>query len=280
MTHDDQDGQRTEATAPGEPYEHLLVTRTGDVAYVTLNRPEVHNAFNARLIAELSQAFAELPQDESLRAIVLAGAGRSFCAGADLNWMRSSLDFSEAENHADALKMSDMLAAIDACPCPVVARIHGASLGGGVGLAAVCDIVIAAEDAQFGFTEARLGIAPAVISPFAVRKIGASAARALFTTAERFSAARAREIGLAHVVVPAAELEAATTATLAEIARNGPHAVRAAKRLARTILGVPVPEARELTARTIAALRVSAEGQEGIRSFLEKRRPAWTAADV
>jgi methylglutaconyl-CoA hydratase len=277
MTHDDQPA---EATAPGGPYEHLLVTRQGDVAYVTLNRPEVHNAFNARLIAELSQVCAELPQDESLRAIVLAGAGRSFCAGADLNWMRSSLDFTEAENHADALKMSDMLAAIDACACPVLARIHGAALGGGVGLAAVCDIVIAAEDAQFGFTEARLGIAPAVISPFAVRKIGASAARALFTTAERFSAARAREIGLAHVVVPAAELEAATTATLAEIARNGPHAVRAAKRLARTILSVPMPEAREQTARTIAALRVSAEGQEGIRSFLEKRRPTWSAADV
>jgi methylglutaconyl-CoA hydratase len=264
----------------GGSYEHLIITRRADVAYVTLNRPEVHNAFNARLIAELSQVFTALPQDEALRAIVLAGAGRSFCAGADLNWMRSSLDFTQADNHADALKMADMLATIDACACPVVARIHGAALGGGVGLAAVCDIVIAADNVKFGFTEARLGIAPAVISPFAVRKIGASAARALFTTAERFSAARAREIGLAHTVVPEAELDAAVAAALIEIVRNGPHAVRASKRLARTILAIPMPEAREMTAQTIAALRVSAEGQEGIRSFLEKRSPSWMAADV
>ena len=274
------DSQPADPPAASGPYEHLLVTRQGDIAFVTLNRPEVHNAFNARLIAELSQVFAALPQDEALRAIVLAGAGRSFCAGADLNWMRSSLDYTREDNYADALKMSDMLATIDACACPVVARIHGAALGGGVGLAAVCDIVITAGDVQFGFTEARLGIAPAVISPFAVRKIGASAARALFTTAERFSAARAREVGLAHVVVPESELDAAVATMLTEIARSGPHAVRAAKRLARTILSIPMPEAREMTAQTIAALRVSAEGQEGIRAFLEKRRPAWTAADV
>jgi methylglutaconyl-CoA hydratase len=264
----------------GGAYEHLVVTRQADVAYVTLNRPEVHNAFNARLIAELRQVFDTLPLDETLRAIVLAGAGRSFCAGADLNWMRSSLDFTREDNYADALKMSDMLATVDACACPVVARIHGAALGGGVGLAAVCDIVIAADNVKFGFTEARLGIAPAVISPFAVRKIGVSAARALFTTAERFSAARAREIGLAHVVVPEGELDAAVAATLIEIARNGPHAVRASKRLARTILDILMPEAREMTSQTIAALRVSAEGQEGIRSFLEKRNPSWTATDV
>jgi methylglutaconyl-CoA hydratase len=262
------------------PYEHLVVTCREDVAYVTLNRPEVHNAFNARLIAELAQAFEALPRDETLRAVVLAGAGRSFCAGADLNWMRSSLDFTREDNYADALKMSDMLATVDACACPVVARIHGAALGGGVGLAAVCDIVIAADNVKFGFTEARLGIAPAVISPFAVRKIGTSAARALFATAERFSAGRAHEIGLAHVVVPEDELDAAVVATLGEIARNGPHAVRAAKRLARTILSIPMPEAREMTSQTIAALRVSAEGQEGIRSFLEKRSPTWMATDV
>ncbi len=274
------DPQPESPPADGGPYEHLLVTRQGDMAYVTLNRPEVHNAFNARLIAELSQVFEELPRDETLRAVVLAGAGRSFSAGADLNWMRSSMDFSREDNYADALKMSDMLATIDACACPVVARIHGAALGGGVGLAAVCDIVIAADNVKFGFTEARLGIAPAVISPFAVRKIGASAARALFTTAERFSAQRAREIGLAHVVVPEAGLDAAVAATLIEIARNGPSAVRAAKRLARTILAIPMPEAREMTAQTIAALRVSAEGQEGIRAFLEKRSPAWMVSDV
>jgi methylglutaconyl-CoA hydratase len=278
MTTDPQpEGQPAPA---GGPYEHLVVSRQGDVAYVTLNRPEVHNAFNARLIAELRAVFEDLPRDEALRAVVLAGAGRTFCAGADLNWMRSSLDFTQDDNYDDALKMADMLATIDACACPVIARIHGAALGGGVGLAAVCDIVVTADDVKFGFTEARLGIAPAVISPFAVRKIGVSAARALFVTAERFSAARAREIGLAHVVVPEAELDAAVGATLAELARSGPHAVRAAKRLARTILAMPLPEAREMTAQTIAALRVSPEGQEGIRAFLEKRRPAWMAADV
>jgi methylglutaconyl-CoA hydratase len=279
MTNEQQPESQPDAL-DGGPYEHLVVTRQGGVAYVTLNRPEVHNAFNARLIAELARAFETLPQDETLRAVVLAGAGRSFSAGADLNWMRSSMDFSREDNYADALKMSDMLATIDACACPVVARIHGAALGGGVGLAAVCDIVIAADTVKFGFTEARLGIAPAVISPFAVRKIGVSAARALFTTAERFSAARAREIGLAHVVVPEAELDAAVATALIEITRNGPHAVRTAKRLARTIHDIPMPEAREMTSQTIAALRVSAEGQEGIRSFLEKRNPSWMAADV
>jgi methylglutaconyl-CoA hydratase len=267
------------ADQPGG-YQHLRLERRGATATVTLARPEVHNAFNARLIAELRDVFAHLAADEAVRAAVLQGEGRSFCAGADLNWMRSSLDFTHDENTADALKMADMLAAIDDCPCPVIGRIHGAALGGGVGLTAVCDIAIAEEGARFGFTEARLGIAPAVISPFALRKIGVSHARALFTTAERFDAARALEIGLIHRVVPAAALDAAVAETLTALGQNSPAAVRAAKRMARTVAYLPADEARRLTAATIAELRVSPEGQEGIRAFLEKRTATWVTTDV
>jgi methylglutaconyl-CoA hydratase len=270
---------RTDALDPAA-YQHLRLERRGATAIVTLDRPDVRNAFNARLIAELRDAFTRLDADEDVRAVVLRGAGPTFCAGADLTWMRSSADFDYAENVADATRMADMLAAIDACACPVIARIHGAALGGGVGLAAVCDIVIAAEDARFGFTETALGIAPAVISPFAVRKIGEGNARVLFVTAERFTAAHALQIGLVHQVVPAGDLDAAVAATLAQIGKNGPRAVRASKRLARTVLRLPADEARRVTAETIAALRVSAEGQEGIRAFLEKRAAAWVTSDV
>jgi methylglutaconyl-CoA hydratase len=259
-------------------YRHLTITEDGIAVVVTLNRPDVHNAFNERLIAELRDAFVHLSADESVRAIVLRGAGRSFCAGADLNWMRSSLDATHEENVQDALRMADMFRAIDTCPHPVIARLHGAALGGGAGLTAVCDIAIAADDTRFGFTEARLGIAPAVISPFAVRKIGESHARALFLTAERFDAARALAIGLIHQAVPAAELDGAISATLRNIGLSGPKGARAAKRMAMTVTHIPDVEARGLTADTIAELRVSDEGQEGIRAFLEKRQASWIAS--
>jgi methylglutaconyl-CoA hydratase len=258
-------------------YQHLRVERRGAAAWVTLARPDVHNAFNARLIAELQDAFSRLAADDELRAMVLQGEGPSFCAGADLNWMRSSLSFTHDQNVADALEMATMLEVIDACPCPVVGRIHGAALGGGVGLTAVCDIAIAEEGARFGFTEARLGIAPAVISPFALRKIGEGHARALFATAERFSAQRALQIGLVHRVVPVAELDAAVAETLTAIAHNSPAAVRAAKRMARTVPHLSAADVRRVTAETIAGLRVSPEGQEGIRAFLEKRTASWAA---
>ena len=260
-------------------YQRLTVERRGSAAWVTLNRPEVHNAFDEALIAELNDAFTRLSAADDIRAIVLQGAGRSFCAGADLNWMRASLDYTHEQNVADALRMADMFRAIDACRHPVIGRIHGAALGGGAGLTAVCDIAIASDDCRFGFTEARLGIAPAVISPFATRKIGVSHARALFTTAERFDAARALAIGLVHQVVPAAELDDAIAATLRNIRLSGPAGVRAAKRMAMSVLNLPDAEARELTAQTIAGLRVSAEGQEGIRAFLEKRVATWAQND-
>ncbi|MEO7000830.1 MAG: enoyl-CoA hydratase-related protein [Ktedonobacterales bacterium] len=261
-------------------FEHLLVERRGIAAFVTLNRPTVHNAFNERLIAELHTAFERLSAEDDLRAVVLQGAGRSFCAGADLHWMRASLDYTREENMADALRMADMFRAIDTCRHPVIGRIHGAALGGGAGLTAVCDIAIAAEDTRFGFTEARLGIAPAVISPFATRKIGESHARALFLTAERFDAARALAIGLAHQVVPLSELDDAVLATLRNIGESAPQGVRAAKRLAASILHMDDAEARALTAETIAGLRVTPEGQEGLRAFLEKRRAEWVSDDV
>ena len=265
--------------ASGE-YHHLRVERMGFAAYVTLARPEVHNAFNERLIAELHAAFMQLSDADDIRAVVLRGDGRSFCAGADLNWMRRSLDFSHDENVDDALRMADMFRAINTCRHPVIGRIHGAALGGGAGLTAVCDIAIASDETRFGFTEARLGIAPAVISPFAVRKIGESHARALFTTGERFSAARAYEIGLVHRVVPLPELDDAVRTTLRELGQSGPAGVRAAKLVAQTVTTVSDAEARQMTAATIAGLRVSPEGQDGIRAFLEKRPAGWVSQDV
>jgi len=261
-------------------FRHLRIERSGIVAYVTLARPEVHNAFNEVLIAELHAAFSLLSDADDIRAVVLRGEGRSFCAGADLNWMRKSLEYTRDENIEDALRMADMFRAIDSCRHPVIGRIHGAALGGGAGLTAVCDIAIASDETRFGFTEVRLGIAPAVISPFVVSKIGKTHARALFTTGERFSANRAYEIGLVHRVVPLAELDDAVRTTLREIGQAGPAGSRASKLVASRVTGMSDEDAREMTAATIASLRVSPEGQEGIRAFLEKRRAAWVSEDV
>ena len=270
----------SERGGPIDDYVHLRMERHGFAAFVTLGRPEVHNAFNARMIRELQTAFETLDNDDDIRAVVLAGDGPSFCAGADLNWMRSSLGFDHEENVADALRMADMFHSIDTCRHPVIGKLHGAALGGGTGLAAVCDIAIAAEGTRFGFTEARLGISPAIISPFVLRKIGQSHARALFVTAERFDTSRALAIGLIHQVVPADELDEAVLATLRHIGKNGPAGVRAAKLMARTVPLLGESEARATTAATIAGLRVGAEGQEGIRAFLEKRGASWVSEDV
>lgn len=253
----------------------LSVDRAASVTRITMNRPAVHNAFDPGLIAELRQTFERLAEDAAVRAIVLAGAGPSFCAGADLNWMRQSLSYSPEENHADTLALADMLDAIASCPQPVVARVHGAALGGGVGLVAACDIAVAAEDARFGFTEARLGLAPAVIAPYVLARIGAGHARALFLTAERFDAARALAMGLVHRVVPAADLDGAIEDIVRHLLAVGPEAARACKALARLVPAMSADEARSHTATVIARLRTGAEGQEGIRAFLEKRKPGW-----
>jgi methylglutaconyl-CoA hydratase len=261
-------------------FSSLLTERIGFVERLTLNRPDVRNAFNDHVIAELTEwaiHVAREPLTSRPRAIVLAGAGKTFCAGADVTWMAKTVEYTEDENVRDATAMSRMFHALDTLPAPLIGRIHGAALGGGAGLAAVCDIVVAEDQAVFGFTETKLGILPAVISPFALAKIGRSAARELFLTGARFSAARAKEIGLVHAVVTSAELDATVDAYVHELMTAGPEAVAAAKALIPNVWGRSIETAADLTARAIAARRVSDEGQEGLRAFLEKRSAAWKA---
>ncbi len=255
----------------------VLVTRDGPVARVTLNRPQLHNAFDEALIAALANAFQALYEDDGVRAVVLAGAGKSFSAGADLNWMQRAAGYDEERNRADARALELMLRTIDDCPKPVVAMVQGAAIGGGVGLVAACDIAVAAEAAQFATSEVRLGIVPAVIAPFVVRAIGPREARRWFLTAERFGAAEARRIGLVHEVVPADQLEARVAAMVAELLKGGPEALASAKQLVRLVEMMPQGGSirAEATVGIIAERRASAEGREGIGAFLEKRKPAW-----
>jgi methylglutaconyl-CoA hydratase len=249
----------------------LAIERDGAVLRVTLARPERRNAFDAALIAELTEAFADVGD---ARAVLLSGAGPSFCAGADVEWMRASAYLSYQENVADALRLRAMLDAIDGCPAPVVARVHGHALGGGCGLLACCDVVTAAVDTVFAFSEVKLGIVPAVISPFALARIGAGAARRYFVTGERFDTATALRIGLVHGVVAPGDLDGAVERVLSELLSAGPEAARAAKRL---VLDAPL--GAEETARRIAERRTSGEGQEGLRAFLERREPAWRSSE-
>ena len=246
------------------------------VAHIWLNRPDVRNAFNDGVIAELARVFAELGRDDDLRVVVLGGRGKAFCAGADLSWMRAMAGYTWDENRADAQALADMLWTIQSCPVPVVARIHGDCYAGGVGLAAVCDIRVAASGVTFCLSEARLGLLPATIGPYVVRAMGASASRRYFTTAERFDAGEAHRIGLVHEVAEPEALDATVDALVAALVANGPQAVRACKRLVQDVAGRPIDEAlRADTARRIADIRASAEGKEGVQSFLGKRPPAW-----
>ena len=254
-------------------YRFLQTRREGPVEHVALNRPEVRNAFNGEVIAELSDWARGAKRDLSTRVVVLAGAGTMFCAGADVAWMSKTIEYTKEQNLDEATNMSRMFAALDTLPFPLIGRVHGAALGGGAGLAAVCDVVVAEDRAVFGFTEVKLGIVPAVISPFVLAKIGRSAARDLFLTGARFSAARAREIGLVHAVVPAADLDQAVAAYIAEFLSAGPEAAATAKALIAQVWAHSIQDAMPLTADAIATRRVSAEGQEGLRAFLEKRRP-------
>ena len=257
----------------------MRVERDGAVARITLSRPDVRNAFDAELIRALHRAFTELAAEPpaALRAVVIAGEGAAFCAGADVTWMRGAIGLSVEENERDAAAMAEMFAAIDACPVPVVARVQGAALGGGMGLCATSDVVLATADTTFGFTETKLGIIPAVISPFVLAKVGESAARALFPSGERFGAERARMIGLVHeVLADEAALDERLGAVLDELRSAGPTALRAAKALVRDQRGLSADEARLLTVRAIARQRTSAEGQEGLGAFVEKRPPSWS----
>lgn len=258
----------------------ITTTRREDepgILRVTLTRPEVRNAFDEEVIAAMTTLAKDAGQDPTLRAIVLSGEGPAFCAGADLGWMMKAVAYSHQDNLRDAEDLARMLELLDTVPVPVISRIQGAALGGGVGLVAVSDIAVAAESAVFGFSEAKLGIIPAVISPYVIAKIGASAARELFLTAARFPAARAFEIGLVHKVVPEQTLDEAIDAYLQNILTCAPSAIAAAKRLIRELGGQRPDEVIGLTTLRIAEQRISDEGQEGMRAFLEKRKPRWMA---
>jgi len=257
-------------------YQTLTVRRDGQVEYVTLNRPEVRNAFNPTLIAEIEGWARSAARHAGLRVAVLAGAGKAFSAGADLEWMAQSASYTREQNLEDARRMAAMFDALNTLPVPLVGRVHGAALGGGAGLVAVCDIVVAEEQTTFGFTEVRLGLVPAVISPYVLAKIGRSAARELFLTGARFTAARAREIGLVHAVTGPDQMEATVAAYIREILAAAPEAVRTAKRWIDELWSrTGRDEVTELTTEMIATRRVSAEGQEGLRAFLAKRKPSW-----
>lgn len=261
------DALRLERSGPG-----------GSIARVTLARPAVRNAFDASLIAELRATFGALERDSpmDLRAVVLAGDGETFCAGADIDWMRAAMTLDVEGNEQDAMAMADMFDAIDTCPVPVIARVQGAALGGGMGLCAVSDIVVAESGAKFGFTETRLGILPAVIAPFVIAKIGESHARALFPGGRRFDALRAQRIGLVHEVVEGDDaLDGAVDAAIGDILASGPTAVRAAKAIVREVRGLGHGSSKWHTARVIARQRTSPEAQEGFGAFTEKRPPAW-----
>ena len=260
-------------------WQTLEVVRQQYVAHIILNRPEVRNAFNEVAIAEITQAFTALGADAQLRAIVLEARGPAFCAGADLNWMKKMADYSHDENLADAAQLAQMLEVICRCPKPVVAKVQGDCYAGGMGLVAACDIAIVADNVNFCLSEVRLGLIPATISPYVIKSMGENAARRYFLTAERFSAAEALRIGFAHAVVAVDALDATVDGIVKSLVTASPHAVRQAKRLVQDVAGAPVTEILVAdTVARIAAIRASDEGREGVRAFLEKRKPDWLGA--
>lgn len=256
-------------------YQYLTTRREGAVEYLTLNRPDVRNAFNEHVIADLTAWAAAARADRTIRAVVLGGAGKVFSAGADAAWMAKTVEYSHEENVRDATAAAQMFLALDTLPCLLIGRIHGAALGGGSGLAAICDVVVAEDTAIFGFTETKLGILPAMISPYVMRKIGMSAARELFLTGMRFGAARAKEIGLVHAVVPAADLDTAVQGYVDECLTASPTALAAAKALIPRVVGKTPESVIAITAEAIAQQRVSPEGQDGLRAFLTKSQASW-----
>src|SRR5436190_5081170 len=264
---------QSESGSSGAPC--TLAVRDG-VATVTLNRPEIHNAFDETLIAKLTQTFVALDDDRNVRVVVLAGAGRSFCAGADLNWMKRMASFSDEENLHDATALAAMLRALHALSKPTIARVHGAAYGGGVGLIAAADIAIAVPEATFALTEAKLGLIPATIGPYVIEAIGARQARRYFLTAERFGAADALRMGLVHEVVALSQIDARIAEFIASLRTAGPSAQLECKALIRGVAHRPIDaDVISGTAGHIAAVRASAEGKEGVAAFLAKRRPAW-----
>jgi methylglutaconyl-CoA hydratase len=256
--------------------ETIRITSSGPVMTVALNRPARCNAFDDITTSELTEIFTQIP--DTTRAVILTGAGDIFCAGADVHWMKRSVDYTHEENERDALAMSHMLRAIDECPAPVIARVNGHCLGGGMGLIGASDIVVAVDTARFGYTEVRLGVEPAIISPVSLPKIGARYARRYYLTGEQFDAVEAARIGLVHEVVATGDLDRVTDVITGEILKSGPTAVRTAKRLIREVLPLDRDQAERVTIAAIARGRVSAEGQEGFAAFLEKRKPGWAVS--
>ncbi|HRP67511.1 MAG TPA: enoyl-CoA hydratase/isomerase family protein [Thauera sp.] len=259
-------------------YETLEIQRETGVTTIWMNRPDVHNAFNAQLIADLTTACIELDADDTVRAVVLAGRGKSFSAGADLNWMKAAGEASEAENFADAMKLAGMLRTLAEMKKPTIARVHGAALGGGMGLASACDICIAGDKAVFATSEVKFGIIPSAISPYVIRAIGERQAYRYFQTAERINATRAATLGLAHEAVATEELDAKVSEVVEALLQGGPKSQAAAKDLIRAVANRPVSDAVvEDTARRIASLRATPEAKEGLAAFLDKRPAAWIA---
>lgn len=257
----------------------LDISRSGAVARVYLNRPDVRNAFNDAVIAELAATFRELGADASLRAVVLGGHGKAFCAGGDLNWMRAMADYSWEQNRADAQGLADMLWVLYTCPVPLIGRVHGDCYAGGVGVAAVCDVLVAADSMHFCLSEARLGLLPATIGPYVVRALGEQASRRYFITAERFSAAEAHRLGFVHELASIDTIDAKVDAIVHTLLANGPEAVKASKRLVKDLAGQALTaELRADTARRIADIRASAEGRDGVQAFLSKRPSPWTSS--
>ena len=257
-------------------YDTLDVAVRNGIGLIALNRPAVHNAFNETLIAELTAALQAMAADDGVRIVVLVGRGRSFCAGADLNWVKKMAAFGAAENRADASAYARMLSTLDRLEKPTVATVHGSAFGGGVGLIACCDIAIAAQDATFAVSEAKLGLIPAMISPYVVEAIGPRQARRLFLTAESITAAEAYRLGLVHDLAPAAELESRVNELLGRLLLAGPNAQRECKALIRTVAHRPIDDGViAYTVEQIAVARASPEGREGVAAFLGKRTPAW-----
>jgi methylglutaconyl-CoA hydratase len=249
--------------------KYLVVT---GAARVTLNRPDVHNAFNDTMIKELRTVFDDIAGRADIRVVILTGEGRSFCAGADLNWMRRVMDYSYDENYKESIDLAEMLYA---CPKPTIARVNGAAIGGGTGLVAVCDIAIASAEAKFSFSEVKLGLIPACISPYVMRKCGEGRCREFFLTGERLSADKAHTAGLVNIVVAPEEIDDHVDTIVQNLLSSGPDAVNMCKVLLRNVAEMPFEEAKKYTAEVIAKLRCSDEGQEGMTAFLEKRRPEW-----
>jgi methylglutaconyl-CoA hydratase len=257
-------------------YETIRVERMAKVGRIWLDRPDVHNAFNSKMIGELREALGALGADESVRVVVLSGTGKSFCAGADLNWMREIIRFSHEQNLEESLELAEWLDELSVLPKPTIARVQGAAIGGGVGFFSACDFVVASTDAMFGLSEVKIGLVPACIAPYVLRRTGEGRARRYFLTGERFDARRALEIGLVDIVTKPEKLDEAVDGLVGRLISSGPAALAACKELLRKVPGMDIAAVKRYTAEMIADLRVGPEGQEGMAAFLEKRKPKWS----